>query len=123
MHPFRKHINKLTTSLLWAGITVPQITLGKGGPAITNGPIRFGIKQSWITAAQIGIRFLVVSTMCVAATIAFVSAYNWKYNESNELKTQENKQRLGAMLSVITVCFILLALFRLWVPDYQALAL
>ncbi len=123
MQPFKSKAQRLSTAVLWAGITVPQITLGKNGPAITNGPLRFGIKPSWITMAQIGGRFLLVSTLCVAATIAFVSAYNWKNNEGNEQKTAENKQRLGAMLTVITVCFILLALFRLWVPDYQALAL
>lgn len=123
MSTFQNKMRSVAQHLFWAGITVPQITLGKGGPAITNGPLRFGIKQSWVTMAQIGVRFLLVGTLCVAATIAFVSAYNWKNNESNEQKTYENKARLGAMMTVMTVCFILLALFRMWVPDLQALSL
>lgn len=127
MFSFRDFYNSYkrnaSTLAVWAGITVPQITLGEGGPAITNGPLRFGIAPNWITIAQIGIRFLLVAIICLGGVIALVSVYNWMYNEGNEQKTYENKARLGKMMVVLTVCFILLTLFRLWVPDYQALVI
>lgn len=104
-------------------VTVPQFTLGGDGPALTNSAFDLAIKPSWIVMSKIGIRFLLAGTITVAFVIAFVSLYNWMYNDGNEVKSYENKERLGKMLMVMTVCFVLIALYRLWVPDYQSLAL
>lgn len=83
----------------------------------------FGLKPSWLVILQISARFLLAGIMSVAAVIAVVSVYNWMYNEGNEIKSVENKERLGKMLIVMTTVFILMALFRLWVPEYQSLQL
>lgn len=104
-------------------VTVPQFTLGQGGPALTNSAFDVSIQPGWVTTAQIAMRFLLAGTITVAFIIAFVSLYNWLYSDGNEIKVYENKERLGKMMIVMTLCFVLMALYRLWVPDYAALSL
>ncbi|MBI4121965.1 MAG: hypothetical protein HY461_01400 [Parcubacteria group bacterium] len=81
----------------------------------------FGFDPAMVVIFQIGIRFLLAGIISVAGIIALVSAYNWINNENNEIKAYENKHRLSTMLVVITTVFVLMALFRMWVPDYQVL--
>jgi hypothetical protein len=95
-----------------------------GASAIIPGAVSlFGLQPSWVIILQISIRFLLAATVSIAAAIALVSLYNWINNDGNEIKSFENKERLGKMLMVITAAFVLMALFRLWVPDYASLSL
>lgn len=71
----------------------------------------------------IGTRFILVSMMAIAAMIAMISAYNWVNAEGNELKVHENKRRLGNAIAMITLFFVLMAIYHYFVPDYSLLAL
>lgn len=71
----------------------------------------------------IGARFILVSMMAVAAMIAVISVYNWIHAEGNDLKLHENKARLGNAIAMMTLFFVLMAIFHYFVPDYSVLAL
>lgn len=103
-----------------------QVETGEawGAAAIIPGAASlFNVQPSWLLIFQIAARFLLAATISIAAVIALVSLYNWVNNDGNEIKGFENKERLGKMLMLITAVFVLMALFRLWVPEYASLSL
>lgn len=58
-----------------------------------------------------------------AGLIALGSGYHWYNHEGNKKKAEANKKRLAATLLVITIVFIALSLFHLFIPDYEFLTL
>ena len=82
----------------------------------------FHIDPSWMTIFQMGIRVLLAAAMGVAALLCVSAAFQWIYWEENALVAHESKNQLGKMLVIITALFVLMALFRLWVPTYASLS-
>ena len=78
--------------------------------------------QTWVII-KITVRFLLVSILVVGVVLSFMSLFHWMNNDGNDEHVYASKEHLGRMMIVITIVMVLLALYRLWVPDYSALHL
>lgn len=83
----------------------------------------FVMSQATKVWLLIAVRFILVSMMAIGGMIAVISTYNWINSEGNEVKAHENKQRLGNALIMITIFFVLMAVYHYFIPDYSVLAL
>ena len=71
--------------------------------------------------ALVASRIVLASLLGLSAVIGVFSGYKWLTNEGNAAKAYDNKHTFARVVLIITVVFILMAVMRIYVPDYSAL--
>ena len=81
----------------------------------------FAPARDYVGIALVASRVILASLFGLSAVIGFFSGYRWLTNEGNAAKAYENKHTFARVVLIITVVFILMAVMRIYVPDYSVL--
>ena len=72
-------------------------------------------------ASLIALRLILVMVAVIGAVAGIFAGFNWVFSELDDDKAYDNKRRLAFWLFIITIDFMLMALFKIYVPDYSIL--
>lgn len=99
------------------GLTV----LAQGLTLEPSSPATLGAGQDFTGVALVATRFVLAAILGTAGAIGVYTGYRWFTAEGNALKSYENKHTFARTILVITVVFIIMAMMRIYIPDYSTL--
>ena len=117
-------IIKLLAALVVSSFAILGFGLDSLAQGLTLDPgtsATFAPTRDYVGIALVASRVILASLLGLSAVIGVFSGYRWLTNEGNAAKAYENKQTFARTVLIITVVFILMAVMRIYIPDYSVL--
>jgi len=90
---------------------------------LTLAPQPSVVSADYRMISLIALRVILVLVVVIFGMIAIKSGHYWIHWEGNAKRAYENKRKLALSLLIITICFFILVLYKVFVPDYGVLTL